>query len=38
MQRQELSDGDIVDGVAVVPAGAVEVTQLWHNGHVYLRP
>lgn len=38
MQRQELSDGDIVDGVAVVPAGAVEVTQLRYNGHVSLRP
>jgi hypothetical protein len=38
MHRQGLSDGDLVDGVVVVPAGAVEATQLRYNGHVYLRP
>lgn len=38
MHRQGLSERDLVDGVAVVPAGAVEATQLRYNGHVYLRP
>ena len=38
MEHAQLSASDLVDGVETVPAGAVEVTQLQHDGFAYIRP
>ena len=38
LEAYDLEQSDLVDGVEMVPEGAVEVTRLQDEGYAYLRP
>lgn len=38
LEAMGLDESDLVDGVEIVPEGAVEVTRLEDEGYAYLRP
>ena len=38
LDAMDMAESDLLDGVEVVPEGAVEVTRLQNEGYAYLRP
>ena len=38
LKARDTNEADLVDGVEVVPEGAVEATRLQEEGYAYLRP